>query len=492
MAQAVLQNQRKEDDLANLIGQFGKWQFILFATISIVKLSSGWVQMMILFLTPSSTFWCTSFDNATLVAENNTCYNNCLSYAYDNHPMDNTIVSEWDLICDRGWLASLTQTVLQFGILLGSILFGFLSDRFGRRYTFLASCVALIALGFAVPFSPNYTVFTIIRFFLGVATAGTMVVSFVILMESVGTKYRELLGCLYQIPFIIGHITVPLFAYFFRSWSEYTLALAVPPLIYLGYFFVISESPRWLVSMGRVEEAAAIVKKAAEMNKLPTSKIEETLKKMSEDIRSQATEAKPNYLDLFKRSLWLKTVSCCYMWTICGLTFYGFNQYISQTSPDPFVTVVAAGGIQIPSNLIAFWLMKRFGRRLTTASFFTFGGLCVIILGVVPHKFWITLTLGSLGVSCASIVATCIYIYTSEIFPTVVRNMGLGACSTFMRVGSMVAPFISNMSLTVPWLPTVVFGIAPISSGLVCLLLPETRGTSLPDSLEDIKVPEKK
>lgn len=63
--------------------------------------------------------------------------------------------------------------------------------------------------------------------------------------------------------------------------------------------------------------------------------------------------------------------------------------------------------------------------------------------------------------------------------------MGVGACSTSMRVGSMIAPFIANLSLTVPWLPTIIFGLAPILAALVCLLLPETKGTALPDSLKD-------
>lgn len=84
-------------------------------------------------------------------------------------------------------------------------------------------------------------------------------------MEAVGPRYREIFGCLFQIPFVIGHMTVPLFAYFYRNWNDYCLALAVPALIYLGYFFTLNESPRWLVSVGRVEEASKIVKNAALM-----------------------------------------------------------------------------------------------------------------------------------------------------------------------------------------------------------------------------------
>lgn len=132
---------QKEDQFAKLVGEFGLWQFIIFASVSMVKLSSGWVQMAILFLTPKTDFWCVEFENATSnvasllaalevgMVSNSTCYSDCVRYEYDPSPFESTIVSEWDLICERAWLASLTQTILQLGILIGSVLFGFLSDR---------------------------------------------------------------------------------------------------------------------------------------------------------------------------------------------------------------------------------------------------------------------------------------------------------------------------------------------------------------------------
>lgn len=132
---------QREDQFAKLVGEFGLWQFIIFGSVFMVKLSSGWVQMAILFLTPRMDYWCVEFANATSnvvsflaalelgLVSNSTCYADCVRYEYDPTPFDNTIISEWDLICDRAWLASLTQTILQLGVLIGSILFGFLSDR---------------------------------------------------------------------------------------------------------------------------------------------------------------------------------------------------------------------------------------------------------------------------------------------------------------------------------------------------------------------------
>lgn len=121
--------EKKDDPFTKLVGHLGRWQLTIFVPIIFVKFSSGWVQLMILFLTPSTNFWCVEFSTNRSIGENSTCYNDCTRYEYDRSVFNNTIVSEWDLICERRWLASFTQMVLQFGILVGSILYGFLSDR---------------------------------------------------------------------------------------------------------------------------------------------------------------------------------------------------------------------------------------------------------------------------------------------------------------------------------------------------------------------------
>lgn len=135
MVQRIIQVQatqiKKEDALADLIGHFGKWQLVVIATVSLVKLSSGWTQMAIIFLTPNLVFWCDEIaGNSTAVGANMTCLSDCTRYAYDSSPFDNTIITEWGLVCERTWMASFAQMVLQLGVLLGSVMFGFLSDRY--------------------------------------------------------------------------------------------------------------------------------------------------------------------------------------------------------------------------------------------------------------------------------------------------------------------------------------------------------------------------
>lgn len=84
-----------------------------------------------------------------------------------------------------------------------------------------------------------------------------------------------------------------------------------------------------------------------------------------------------------------------------------------------------------------------------------------------------------------SISFATVYLYAGELFPTVVRNSGVGLASTVARIGSMVAPFVATLSHTSAWLPPLAFGIVPLIGAALCIVLPDTRGRKLPDTLEE-------
>ena len=76
--------------------------------------------------------------------------------------------------------------------------------------------------------------------------------------------------------------------------------------------------------------------------------------------------------------------------------------------------------------------------------------------------------------------------YSAEIYPTVVRSVGVGSSSVFARVGGMVAPFVGSLDKVVnPSFPIVVFGLTAFAAGVLSLFLPETMGRKLPDTIEE-------
>lgn len=78
-----------------------------------------------------------------------------------------------------------------------------------------------------------------------------------------------------------------------------------------------------------------------------------------------------------------------------------------------------------------------------------------------------------------------VYLFAGELFPTVVRNIGIGSASTVARIGSMVAPFVAGLSGVAYWLPPVIFGGFPIIGAILVVFLPETQGAPLPETIED-------
>lgn len=166
-------------------------------------------------------------------------------------------------------------------------------------------------------------------------------------MEIVGVKWRELISVLYQIPFTLGHITLPVFAYFNRDWHHLQFALSIPSLILISYYWLVPESPRWLFTVGRVEESVKVLEKAAKCNKLPTDNIRGNLELIHGAKSDQ--KAKGNFLDLFRtRNMLVKTICMDFNWFVCGMCFFGVTQYVGQAGGNIFQNVAMSALSGIP------------------------------------------------------------------------------------------------------------------------------------------------
>ncbi|XP_052750909.1 organic cation transporter protein-like [Galleria mellonella] len=475
------------DKLAKAIGSFGLWQILIFLLATVPsKISGIWAQLSIIYLAPKTTFVCVERGNTTEGILNSTCYDDCVKYEYFSI-FESSIISEWGLICERAWLANFTQTMYMFGVLVGSVMFGFIADRYGRRPGITTAALLQLCCSAAVPFCPNYWTFTAIRFILGTATAGLLVISFVLVVEIVGPSKRELVASVYHIPLSIGEMLMPVFAYYLRRWNTYSIGLAIPNCIFLTYIFLMPESPKWLISVGRYDEASETMIKAAARNKLPTEGMRDVVDSIDYECnvdRARREEEKASYWDLISvASLRMKNIYSCVSWFILGVSFYGGNQYVGQTSSDPFLSVGLAAGFQIPGIIISGYSYKRFGRRSTSIVFFCVCALSNAVLALPESWHYVKLVCGAIAVACAAGAFSTMYIFTSELFPTVARNMAMGASSTCSRLGSMIAPFIAGYRGAV-WLPPTVFSLAPLLAVVACICLPETKGRKMADHID--------
>ncbi|XP_018565831.1 organic cation transporter protein isoform X2 [Anoplophora glabripennis] len=469
------------DIIQKCIGVLGRWHIWVCLIIFLVKFPVAWHQLSIVFVAPPVTFTC---------AENITdkCSSNCSSHVFDTSIFTNTIAIEWDLVCQKQYLANLAQTITMLGILFGNMVFGYLSDRFGRRNPLVLAVILQAVSGLAAAFSPWFTLFLIMRFLAALATGGTMVTSFVLVMELVGTEWRTVLGILYQIPFNLGHLILPLISYFLRDWRYFQAAISAPSLCLVIYYWVLPESPRWQLAVGKKDEAVAVLKKAAKRNELPTDTIEQDVTEyLAHKDLKEVEQSKGNIIDLIRTPIMrMYTIAICFNWTVCGLCFFGVSQFIGQLGGNIFVNVALSAVIQIPSTLFACWSTKAWGRKKTLIAGNVVSGVAMLLIGFVPSDpAWIKSTLSTIGMFGLALSFPTVYIYSGELFPTVVRNIGVGTSSMCARIGSMIAPFVATLVTVEPWIPPVIFGIVPLVGALLCYKLPETLDCKLPDTIEE-------
>ncbi|NXX38871.1 S22A3 protein, partial [Tricholaema leucomelas] len=203
-----------------------------------------------------------------------TCYGNCstanlrLTACHENWVYKNphsSIVSEYDLVCGNAWMLDLSQAILNLGFLVGAFILGYAADRYGRILIYLLSCLGVGICGIIVAFAPNFTVFLTFRFLQGVFGKGTWMTCYVIVTEIVGSDQRTV-GIAIQIFFTLGIMILPGIAYLVPTWQGIQLAISLPNFLFLLYYWVVPESPRWLLTRRKGEKALKIMHNIAKHN----------------------------------------------------------------------------------------------------------------------------------------------------------------------------------------------------------------------------------
>ena len=213
-------------------------------------------------------------------------------------------------------------------------------------------------------------------------------------------------------------------------------------------------------------------------------------------------------LDLFRTpNLRKKTLIQYYQWFTASMVYYGLTLNPEELVPggDLYITFLVGGLIEFPAyalNIIVFLWM---GRRIPLSIMYFIGGVALLLTLAVPagEDYYHSLevqrlikiilfsgtpnlvfqTIGKFGITAAF---ASIYLVAAELFPTEVRQTGLGSSSMFARVGSMLAPVIGKeLSKISVAIPIIIFAVVSLISGVLTLFLPETHGRTIPDTIEE-------
>uniref|UniRef100_A0A668S1J1 Major facilitator superfamily (MFS) profile domain-containing protein n=1 Tax=Oreochromis aureus TaxID=47969 RepID=A0A668S1J1_OREAU len=483
------------DQILSAIGGFGRYQKILYIWICLPQVLLAFHMLVSIFTGATPPHQCRegsspaagnqSLYSATLnfSLSNSSCFSQDVvllgngtqrvpcgdGWVYSRETFESTIVTEWDLVCSKAVFNNIGSSIYMFGLLVGSVVFGAMADRYGRRFVLLLSLALQTVFGVTVAFAPNFPVYVILRFVVGTTISGVIINAFVLGTEWTCTKRRMLAGIITDYAYGLGYMLLAGVAYLIRDWRKLQLAISAPG------FLVLPHSARWLLANNRREEAIALLRKAALVN----GRLKD-LRLRAENTRSHSAVDLVRTPQMRKRSLIL-----FYVWFVNVLVYYGLSLGVSRLGTDLYLTQFVFGLVEIPARSLVLVVLP-FSRRLTQSGFLAIGGLACLLMLAVPADHPNLLSglamVGKFGIAASFAV---IYVYTAEIFPTVLRQTGIGVSCMFARMGGVLAPIINMLHNHSPATPLAIFGISPLLGAVLALALPETADRPLPDTVED-------
>ncbi|XP_063909977.1 solute carrier family 22 member 1-like [Zophobas morio] len=423
----------------------------------------------------------TQFTNCSKATDFTSKTETCNSFVYKTD--EYSILREYDLQCDDNlWKLTLVGTINNVGQFFGLFISGIISDRFGRKVVLIFGLVFCGLCGIIRSFAPSYEWFLVFEFLDAAFAAGSYVCGFIMGVELVGPKRRVLTGTLSSSCYAVGEVFAAGAAWLVQSWKPTIYILYTPPILLLGCFWILPESVRWNLSKGRFEEAKKTLKRIAEVNGKTIS--DSTFDKLALADESEPTDT---YIDVLKsRTLFLRLINCCFCWITCAFLFYGLTLNSVALAGNSYLDFVLTALVEIPAYCICTWIIDKFGRKLSlSGSFFLTALACLAFLIIPDDSEGGRLAVYLVGKFGATVAFTVTYVLTSELFPTRLRHSMMGTCSTFGRIGSMVAPQTPLLAQVWDPLPVVMFTSMGTIAGLLTILFPETLGIKLPDSIEE-------
>lgn len=412
-------------------------------------------------------------------------------WTFDRSEFFETTVSEWGLVCSLRPLKQMIQTIYMGGVLAGAIVFGGLSDRYGRRSILIWSYLQLSVLGCCSALSPTYSAYCIFRFLSGMAVSGVILNGASLKVEWIPTKQRTLVGTLTSFFFTFGQMILAGLAYWLRDWRKLQVSVCAPLGLFFTYCWWFAESARWLVLNRRSDEALKCLHRVARINGKPEMaeklNIEVLHSHMNKEIESSRTTH--TAVDLLKTPC-MRRISICLVavWFATSFAYYGLAMDLQKFGVSIYVMQIIFGAVDFPAKLMALGMLSYLGRRISQASCLFLSAIIIFANIFVPTDMQtLRTTLACLGKGFTSASFTVVYLYTGELYPTVIRQTGMGFVSTFSRVGSMAAPAILILDEVFPAFPSLVYGGSAVLAGCFACFLPETLNLPLPDTIEDVE-----
>jgi putative MFS transporter len=407
------------------------------------------------------------------------------------------LVRQWGMTpAEIGWLIAIGY----LGQFVGALLFGGLAERYGRVRSVAGATALMSVMSIACAMSGSVAALLTLRHVQGIGVGGEMPVAAVYINELSKAQGRGRFFLLYELIFPIGlmmtgqigAVLVPML-----GWQIMFLIGGVPGLVVTALLLRLPESPRWLISKGRLAEADAVIREI-EASIKPGLGIRDSgfeprvLSRESRVPTPESRSASAPWTELLsgvyrRRTLIVWTLWACAYFITNGLnnwmpTLYSsvYHLSLSQALRAGTLTNVA----QVVILLGCAFTIDRIGRRRWTAAGFGAGAALLALLGTfAAQSVTAVMVLVTVSYGIVGSVNAVLYLYTPEIYPTRMRAIGTGSATCWLRLASAAGPVLVGYLVAAEGTGAVflMFAAAGVIGALAAIGMLETRNRRLED-----------
>ncbi|XP_067857872.1 solute carrier family 22 member 23-like [Heptranchias perlo] len=420
----------------------------------------------------------------------------CKEWDYKIHAaLTQNIVTKWNLVCNSAWKVHIAKFSLLVGLIIGYLVTGCLADWIGRQLVLVISVMFILVFGLTVALSVNVTMFSTLRFFEGFCLAGIFLTLYVTRIEVSLPRHRFMITMVANFIAMGGQLLMPGLAALCQDWQILQAIIICPFIFMIPYWCIFPESLRWLLATQQLQAAKDLFLEFVHNNRIALDgEVKEFLPELDKEPKIKPKKTFIVKL-LYTRILWKHILVLC----VNSLTGFGIHNCFAKSLMEYEVNSLSnfythyyiMEVIGILSCAIMCVLVGLMGRRGTLLLFTILTALASLLqLGLISYmakhlQLPFSIVFSIVGMFASHSVGNLSIFFCAELTPTVIRGGGLGLVLASAGFGQLTAPIMELHNQKGYFLHHVIFACCTVICIICILLLPESKGQNLPETIDD-------